>query len=205
MPKNIYILFNLKFKLDLEIKKSFFNLCFVFLKRVSGLVPFYYFCTRKTKTPNKPNITQLCLHDALFLHNLNITFFSKSKLYYNLKAMVCSPILCFCAVPSCSESVIECVSVVYHALYLEELTAHELTRKISNVLSLPLTLINQVYRQGPTGIHILLSDQVRTRMHIIQVAIALFSVPLLLSGNRSVIYDISFCIFICILQTRLRL
>uniref|UniRef100_A0AAR2JLW6 Upstream-binding protein 1 n=1 Tax=Pygocentrus nattereri TaxID=42514 RepID=A0AAR2JLW6_PYGNA len=49
---------------------------------------------------------------------------------------------------------------VYHALYLEEMTACELTRKISNVLSLPLTHINQVYRQGPTGIHILLSDQV---------------------------------------------
>lgn len=48
---------------------------------------------------------------------------------------------------------------VYHALYLEEMTASELTRKISNVLSLPLTHINQVYRQGPTGIHILLSDQ----------------------------------------------
>uniref|UniRef100_A0AAR2KCT9 Upstream-binding protein 1 n=1 Tax=Pygocentrus nattereri TaxID=42514 RepID=A0AAR2KCT9_PYGNA len=48
---------------------------------------------------------------------------------------------------------------LYHALYLEEMTACELTRKISNVLSLPLTHINQVYRQGPTGIHILLSDQ----------------------------------------------
>ncbi|KAI5621540.1 upstream-binding protein 1 isoform X1, partial [Silurus asotus] len=48
---------------------------------------------------------------------------------------------------------------VYHALYLEDLTAHELTRKISNVFCLPLTLVNQVYRQGPTGIHVLLSDQ----------------------------------------------
>ncbi|XP_030644631.1 upstream-binding protein 1 isoform X2 [Chanos chanos] len=48
---------------------------------------------------------------------------------------------------------------VYHALYLEEMTACELTRKISSVLSLPLSHINQVYRQGPTGIHILLSDQ----------------------------------------------
>lgn len=56
--------------------------------------------------------------------------------------------------------------IVYHALYLEELTAHELTRKITNVLSLPLTLINQVYRQGPTGIHILLSDQVHTQTHV---------------------------------------
>ncbi|XP_051948650.1 upstream-binding protein 1-like isoform X2 [Xyrauchen texanus] len=49
---------------------------------------------------------------------------------------------------------------VYHALYLDEMTACELTRKISSVLSLPLTHINQVYKQGPTGIHILLSDQV---------------------------------------------
>ncbi|KAI2652868.1 Transcription factor CP2 [Labeo rohita] len=51
---------------------------------------------------------------------------------------------------------------VYHALYLEEMTACELTRKISSVLALPLSHINQVYKQGPTGIHILLSDQVNT-------------------------------------------
>lgn len=145
--------------------------------------------------------TQLYLYDALFLHILDIAFFSKPKFYYNLKAMIVTYSVCFNAVLSCSESVIGCVSVVYHALYLEELTAHELTRKISNVLSLPLTLINQVYRQGPTGIHILLSNQVRTRMHIIKVAITLFSVPLLLSENRSVMFDFSFCIFICILQT----
>ncbi|XP_058475211.1 upstream-binding protein 1 isoform X4 [Solea solea] len=48
---------------------------------------------------------------------------------------------------------------VYHALYLEELTAAELIRKMACVCSLPLGNINQVYRQGPTGIHILLSDQ----------------------------------------------
>ncbi|KAI7798790.1 upstream-binding protein 1 [Triplophysa rosa] len=48
---------------------------------------------------------------------------------------------------------------VYHALYLEEMTACELTRKISSVLALPLSQINQVYKQGPTGIHILLRDQ----------------------------------------------
>ncbi|KAF7664901.1 hypothetical protein LDENG_00160800 [Lucifuga dentata] len=48
---------------------------------------------------------------------------------------------------------------VYHALYLEELTAAELIRKMACVCSLPLEKINQVYRQGPTGIHILLSDQ----------------------------------------------
>uniref|UniRef100_A0A8C4GPL2 Upstream-binding protein 1 n=1 Tax=Dicentrarchus labrax TaxID=13489 RepID=A0A8C4GPL2_DICLA len=48
---------------------------------------------------------------------------------------------------------------VYHALYLEELTAAELIRKMACVCNLPLGTINQVYRQGPTGIHILLSDQ----------------------------------------------
>ncbi|KAF6737851.1 Upstream-binding protein 1 [Oryzias melastigma] len=48
---------------------------------------------------------------------------------------------------------------VYHALYLEDLTAAELIRKMACVCSIPLGKINQVYRQGPTGIHILLSDQ----------------------------------------------
>ncbi|XP_053717459.1 upstream-binding protein 1 isoform X1 [Synchiropus splendidus] len=48
---------------------------------------------------------------------------------------------------------------VYHALYLDELTAAELIRKMAYVCRLPLGKINQVYRQGPTGIHILLSDQ----------------------------------------------
>uniref|UniRef100_A0A3Q2ZPP5 Upstream-binding protein 1 n=1 Tax=Kryptolebias marmoratus TaxID=37003 RepID=A0A3Q2ZPP5_KRYMA len=50
-------------------------------------------------------------------------------------------------------------STMYHALYLEELTAAELIRKMASVCGIPLGTINQVYRQGPTGIHILLSDQ----------------------------------------------
>uniref|UniRef100_A0A8C7MLJ6 Upstream-binding protein 1 n=1 Tax=Oncorhynchus kisutch TaxID=8019 RepID=A0A8C7MLJ6_ONCKI len=54
---------------------------------------------------------------------------------------------------------------MYHALYLEELTAAELIRKMACVCSVPLGHINQVYRQGPTGIHILLSDQVHTHTH----------------------------------------
>lgn len=58
------------------------------------------------------------------------------------------------------------VCAVYHALYLEELTAAELIRKMACVCSVPLGHINQVYRQGPTGIHILLSDQVSTYLHI---------------------------------------
>ncbi|XP_015212371.1 upstream-binding protein 1 isoform X2 [Lepisosteus oculatus] len=48
---------------------------------------------------------------------------------------------------------------VYHALYLEEMTARELTRKIASVFNISPSQINHVYRQGPTGIHILLSDQ----------------------------------------------
>lgn len=65
--------------------------------------------------------------------------------------MTVKPVWCFCA--------------VYHALYLEELTAAELIRKMACVCSIPLGTINQVYRQGPTGIHILLSDQVHTHTH----------------------------------------
>ncbi|KAM6899335.1 upstream-binding protein 1 isoform 2-T2 [Xenentodon cancila] len=48
---------------------------------------------------------------------------------------------------------------VYHALYLEELTATELIRKMACVCGIPLGTVNQVYKQGPTGILILLSDQ----------------------------------------------
>ncbi|XP_037330097.2 upstream-binding protein 1 isoform X1 [Pungitius pungitius] len=57
------------------------------------------------------------------------------------------------------EHIIPCSLHVYHALYLEDLTAAELIRKMACVCNLPLGTINQVYRQGPTGIHILLSDQ----------------------------------------------
>uniref|UniRef100_A0AAX7UYQ8 Upstream-binding protein 1 n=1 Tax=Astatotilapia calliptera TaxID=8154 RepID=A0AAX7UYQ8_ASTCA len=57
------------------------------------------------------------------------------------------------------ETGLVCFCAVYHALYLEELTAAELIRKMACVCSIPLGTINQVYRQGPTGIHILLSDQ----------------------------------------------
>ncbi|KAH0627214.1 hypothetical protein JD844_002703 [Phrynosoma platyrhinos] len=48
---------------------------------------------------------------------------------------------------------------VYHAIYLEEMAASEVTRKLALVFNIPLHQIIQVYRQGPTGIHILVSDQ----------------------------------------------
>lgn len=49
---------------------------------------------------------------------------------------------------------------LYQELYLEELTASELTNKLAELLSLPANQIQQVSRQGPTGIHILVNDQV---------------------------------------------
>lgn len=49
---------------------------------------------------------------------------------------------------------------VYHAIYLEEMVASEVARKLASVFNIPFHQINQVYRQGPTGIHILVSDQV---------------------------------------------
>ncbi|XP_036400823.1 transcription factor CP2-like protein 1 [Megalops cyprinoides] len=48
---------------------------------------------------------------------------------------------------------------VYHALYLEELTVMELTEKIANLFRIPPQQVSRVYRQGPTGIHVLVSDE----------------------------------------------
>ncbi|XP_074835140.1 transcription factor CP2-like protein 1 isoform X2 [Carettochelys insculpta] len=46
----------------------------------------------------------------------------------------------------------------YQEIYLEELTAAELTNKLAELLSLPANLIQQVSKQGPTGIQILITD-----------------------------------------------
>ncbi|MBN3297663.1 TFCP2 factor, partial [Amia calva] len=50
---------------------------------------------------------------------------------------------------------------VYHAIYLEDLTATELTEKIAQLFSISPRQISQIYKQGPTGIHVLVSDEVR--------------------------------------------
>ncbi|XP_016375573.1 transcription factor CP2-like protein 1 isoform X2 [Sinocyclocheilus rhinocerous] len=50
-------------------------------------------------------------------------------------------------------------AAVYHALYLEDLTVLELTEKIANLYNAPSQQIRHVYRQGPTGIHVLVSDE----------------------------------------------
>lgn len=49
---------------------------------------------------------------------------------------------------------------VYHAIYLEELTSLELTEKIAQLFNISPHQINQIYKQGPTGIHVLISDEV---------------------------------------------
>uniref|UniRef100_A0A667YA06 Transcription factor CP2 n=1 Tax=Myripristis murdjan TaxID=586833 RepID=A0A667YA06_9TELE len=51
---------------------------------------------------------------------------------------------------------------VYHAIYLEELTAAELTEKIAQLFNISPRQISQIFKQGPTGIHVLVSDEVRT-------------------------------------------
>lgn len=50
---------------------------------------------------------------------------------------------------------------VYHAIYLEELTATELIEKIAQLFNISPRQINQIFKQGPTGIHVLVSDEVR--------------------------------------------
>uniref|UniRef100_H3AXF6 Transcription factor CP2 n=1 Tax=Latimeria chalumnae TaxID=7897 RepID=H3AXF6_LATCH len=48
---------------------------------------------------------------------------------------------------------------VYHAIYLEELTSTELTEKIAQLFNISPRHISQIYKQGPTGIHVLVSDE----------------------------------------------
>uniref|UniRef100_A0A8C5ANJ1 Transcription factor CP2 n=1 Tax=Gadus morhua TaxID=8049 RepID=A0A8C5ANJ1_GADMO len=51
------------------------------------------------------------------------------------------------------------VCVFYHAIYLEDLTAAELTEKIAQLFNISPRQINQIFKQGPTGIHVLVSDE----------------------------------------------
>lgn len=62
-----------------------------------------------------------------------------------------STLLSVVALPSC---------LVYHAIYLEELTAVELTEKLAQLFSISPRQIIQIFKQGPTGIHVLVSDEV---------------------------------------------
>ncbi|XP_076118814.1 transcription factor CP2-like protein 1 [Alosa pseudoharengus] len=48
---------------------------------------------------------------------------------------------------------------VYHALFLEELTVVELMEKIAALFSVPFRQLRHAYKQGPSGIHVLVTDE----------------------------------------------
>uniref|UniRef100_A0A8C5LX37 Transcription factor CP2 n=1 Tax=Leptobrachium leishanense TaxID=445787 RepID=A0A8C5LX37_9ANUR len=48
---------------------------------------------------------------------------------------------------------------VYHAIYMEDLTTMELTEKLAELFNISPHQINQIYKQGPTGIHVIISDE----------------------------------------------
>ncbi|XP_037368803.1 upstream-binding protein 1-like [Talpa occidentalis] len=48
---------------------------------------------------------------------------------------------------------------IYHAIYLEEMVASEVAQKLALLFNIPFHQIGQIYRQGPTGIFVLVSDQ----------------------------------------------
>lgn len=52
---------------------------------------------------------------------------------------------------------------LYQELHLEQLTVAELSGKLAELLALPPGQILRLSRQGPAGIHVLVSDAVRTR------------------------------------------
>lgn len=54
--------------------------------------------------------------------------------------------------------------IVYHAIYLEDLTAIELTEKLAQLFNISPRQISQIFKQGPTGIHVLVSDEVQFLM-----------------------------------------
>lgn len=66
---------------------------------------------------------------------------------------------CFCNVSNGAKPAF--FLAVYHAIYLEELTATELIEKIAQLFNISPRQINQIFKQGPTGIHVLVSDEVR--------------------------------------------
>lgn len=50
---------------------------------------------------------------------------------------------------------------IYHALYLENVTSATLTHKLATLMQISRERIHDVYLQGPSGIHILVTDEVR--------------------------------------------
>ncbi|XP_055998513.1 transcription factor CP2-like isoform X2 [Ostrea edulis] len=53
---------------------------------------------------------------------------------------------------------------VYHALYLEHLTSRELLEKLAKLYNVGASQIGELYCQGPSGIYVLLNDEVLQNM-----------------------------------------
>uniref|UniRef100_A0A8C7FPJ8 GRHL1/CP2 C-terminal domain-containing protein n=1 Tax=Oncorhynchus kisutch TaxID=8019 RepID=A0A8C7FPJ8_ONCKI len=53
------------------------------------------------------------------------------------------------------------MSTIYNALYLDDLPLGDLSEKIALLYNVTPQQISHIYRQGPTGIHMLVSDEVR--------------------------------------------
>uniref|UniRef100_A0A8C5PUS3 Upstream-binding protein 1 n=1 Tax=Leptobrachium leishanense TaxID=445787 RepID=A0A8C5PUS3_9ANUR len=83
---------------------------------------------------------------------------------------------------------------VYHALYLEDITASEVTRKMAAVFNIPLHQISHVYRQGPTGIHIVVSDQVFLFFYITNLVFSVNTVFTFDYDNKPLLLR---CVSIC--------
>ncbi|XP_046542864.1 transcription factor CP2-like isoform X1 [Haliotis rubra] len=50
--------------------------------------------------------------------------------------------------------------IVYHAVYLEAMTVMELSQKLSLLFGIQRSQIGDIYIQGPSGIHVLVTDEV---------------------------------------------
>lgn len=88
-----------------------------------------------------------------------------TKLVYSIWTFILNPFGYWCCVSWCRLYLLFCncfpLVAVYHAIFLEELTTLELMEKIANLYSISPQQINRIYRQGPTGIHVLVSNEVR--------------------------------------------
>ena len=56
--------------------------------------------------------------------------------------------------------------MLYNAIYLENLTCSEFVTKVAALINLTPDSIHDVYLQGPSGIHILVNDEVSLSLFI---------------------------------------
>ncbi|XP_043818483.1 transcription factor CP2-like protein 1 [Dromiciops gliroides] len=82
------------------------------------------------------------------------------RLSNTLKARPIRPRLTLYVSPEALKPGSETPQRSYQQVYLDELSTAELTGKLAELLSLPANQIHRLFRQGPTGIHVLISDLV---------------------------------------------